>query len=215
MAVLKLVVYVWLFLCAWLMLCAARSHAPDRSYSRSKRQREQIRLDFRLFSNSTAECRAGLSSEGVSVTVSYRTSTDSGRWIPMRRIFAPNTLGRTVVKLLHVGIATCISLLNISKNSVRAGERYHYAIIRKKGKESCGIDPLQSWSLGLGPLVHIYYTCSTGGPHGLMQSQWNYVQQEICCMNFADIIIVLVALTGSCKANEIMFNRKSAAGAEI
>ena len=30
-------------------------------------------------------------------------------------------------------------------------------------------------------------TYSTGGPHGLMQSQWNHVQQQICCMNFADI----------------------------
>jgi len=76
---------VWLLLCTWLSLCAAPPHAPGDSYSRNKRQGQQIALDFTLFSNSTTDCSAGLSNQGVSVAVSYRTFTDQGssEWILM------------------------------------------------------------------------------------------------------------------------------------
>jgi len=80
--------YVWLLLCTWLTLCAAPPHAPGHSYSRNKRQGQQIALDFTLFSNSTTDCSAGLSNQGVSVAVSYRTFTGQGssEWILMQPI---------------------------------------------------------------------------------------------------------------------------------
>ena len=80
--------YVWL-LCTWLTLRAAPLHPPGHGYSRYKRQLEQIRLDFTLFSNSTTDCSAGLSNRGVSVTVSYRTFTGQGssEWTSGGQIF--------------------------------------------------------------------------------------------------------------------------------
>ena len=80
---------VWLLLCAWLTLCAAPPHAPGHGYSRNKRQGQQIALDFTLFSNSTTDCSAGLSNQGVSVAVSYRTFTEaqgSSEWILMQPV---------------------------------------------------------------------------------------------------------------------------------
>ena len=89
--------YVWL-LCTWLTLVAAAPHAPG--HSRNKRQSEQIRLDFTLFSNSTTDCSAGLSNQGVSVAVSYRTFTDQGssEWTPGGQIFrTPDTLCKALI----------------------------------------------------------------------------------------------------------------------
>jgi len=86
---------VWLLLCTWLTLCAAPPHAQGHGYSRNKRQAEQIRLDFTLFSNSTTDCSAGLSNQGVSVAVSYRTFTDQGssEWTPGGQMFGtPDTV---------------------------------------------------------------------------------------------------------------------------
>ena len=86
--------YVWL-LCTWLTLCAAPPHAQGHGCSRNKRQSEQITLDFTLFSNSTTDCSAGLSNQGVSVAVSFRTFTGQGsgsEWTPGGIFGTPDTV---------------------------------------------------------------------------------------------------------------------------
>ena len=76
---LKMVFLNYVRLLFFASLCAASLRSAA-----TRELANEIRLQFHLWSNSTAVCDAALSSPGaVSVAVSYRTDLDSDNWIPL------------------------------------------------------------------------------------------------------------------------------------